>query len=621
MRAARFSRFGGPEVVEIVEVPEPHPGPGEVRIVVRAAGVGLSDGRKRQGLMDQQLPQTMGYEAAGVVDELGDGVTGVTVGDAVFGFDARGAAQAELAVLSDYAPIPASLDFAAAAALPAAVETAVRALDQLGVRDGSTLLVNGASGSVGSAAVQFAVARGARVIGTANPANQDFVRSLGATPVAYGEGLTARVRALCPGGVDLALDVAGSGILPELIDLAGGAEQVITVADFAGAQEYGVAFSRGDSGRAVHALTQVGELVAAGHFRLPPVRTYRLDEIADAHRDSEQGRVRGKLVLLAGPIPGPPYDPELLATVPELEIPPFTPQLLDAMRSDPAVSLAQLGPALARTGVRHEQRSVPGPSGDITLSIFTPAVTRPGMPAMYSIHGGGMIAGDRFGGLDAFGFLDWVAEFGMVLISPEYRLAPTVRGTALAEDCHAGLAWVFEHAAELGADPARIVLAGFSGGGGLAAGTALLNRDLSGPAPLGQLLICPQLDDRGRTLSARQFSRANGARRGLTTEHIAFAWNMVLGEGHLDASPDPVCVPARATDLTGLPPAYIDAGSAEPFRDEAVEYATRIWAAGGQAELHIWAGGWHGFEQASAAQISVAAGAARTSWMRRILSA
>lgn len=618
MKAARFSRFGGPEVLEVVEVPEPHAGPGEVRIAVRAAGIGLSDMKKRQGQMDQTLPQTMGYEAAGVVDELGDGVTGVAVGDRVFGFDASGAAQAEVAVLSVHAPIPASLDFAAAAALPAAIETAVRALDHLGVRDGSTLLVNGASGSVGSAAVQFAVARGARVIGTANKANHDFVRSLGAEPVEYGAGLTARVRALSPSGVDLALDVAGSGVLPELIDLAGAPEHVVTIADFSGAHQHGVAFSRGEDGRAIHALTQVGELIESGRFRLPPVHTYPLADIAEAHRVSEQGRIRGKLVLLVGAIPRPPYDPELLAMVPEQVIPPFTRELLAMMRSTP--DIAELEPALARTGVRHEERTVPGPYGEIVLSIFTPPVVRPGMPAMYSIHGGGMIAGDRFGGLDAFGFLDWVAEFGMVLISPEYHLAPDVQGTSLVEDCHAGLTWTFEHAAELGVDPTRIVLAGFSGGGGLAAGTALLNRDRGGPAPLAQLLICPQLDDRGQTLSARQFSRASGARRGLTAEHLAFAWDMVLGEDHLHASPNPVAAPARALDLSGLPQAYLDAGSAEVFRDEVVQYATKLWAAGGQAELHIWAGGWHGFEQAATAEISIAAGAARKSWMRRVLS-
>ncbi|WP_314172347.1 NADP-dependent oxidoreductase [Streptomyces winkii] len=298
MKAVRFSQFGGPEVLEIVDLPDPHPGPGQVRIAVHAAGVNPGDWKKRKGLMDDELPQTLGHEAAGVVDELGEGVTDVAVGDRAFGFSAEEGAQAELAVLSYYTPIPPSLDFAGAAALPAAIETATRALDQLGVESGSTLLVNGASGSVGSAAVQLAVVRNARVIGIAGPANHEYLRSLGAEPVAYGVRLLERVRALAPGGVDLALDVAGSGVLLELIELAGGTQRVITVADFAGAQEHGVRFSRGDTGRAVHALGEIGELVESGRFSLPVAQTFPLAGVADAHRASEQGQVRGKLVLL-----------------------------------------------------------------------------------------------------------------------------------------------------------------------------------------------------------------------------------------------------------------------------------------------------------------------------------
>ena len=298
MKAVRFSRFGGPEVLEIADLRDPHPGPDQVRIAVRAAGINPSDWKKREGLMDQELPQRMGYEAAGFVDEIGDGAVNVSVGDRVFGFTAEEGAQAELAVLSCYAAIPASLDFAGAAALPAAIETATRALDQLGAASGSKLLINGASGSVGSAAVQLAVVRGARVIGTARPANHEYLSSLGAEPVAYGERLVERVRALAPDGVDLALDVAGSGVLPELIELAGGTEHVITVADFAGARENGVRFSRGDTGRAVHALADIGELIESGRFSLPVARTFPLAEVAEAHRTGEQGHARGKLVLL-----------------------------------------------------------------------------------------------------------------------------------------------------------------------------------------------------------------------------------------------------------------------------------------------------------------------------------
>jgi NADPH:quinone reductase-like Zn-dependent oxidoreductase len=297
MRAVRFSRFGGPEVLELVEVPPPHPGPGEVRIAVRAAGVNASDWRKRAGTMDPELPQMLGHEAAGVVDELGEGVVDVAVGDPVFGVSAAPGAQADSVVLSYWAPVPAGLDVAVAAALPAAVETATRALDTLGVHGGS-VLINGASGSVGGAAVQLAVARGTRVIGVAGPSNQEYLRSLGAEPVVYGEGLAERVRALAPEGVDRALDVAGNGILGELIELTGGPDRVVTVADFDGAARYGVVFSRGDSGRALHALADIGGLIESGRFVPPPVRTFPLEEVAQAHRVGEAGAGRGKLVLV-----------------------------------------------------------------------------------------------------------------------------------------------------------------------------------------------------------------------------------------------------------------------------------------------------------------------------------
>jgi NADPH:quinone reductase-like Zn-dependent oxidoreductase len=149
--------------------------------------------------------------------------------------------------------------------------------------------------------VQLAVARGARVIGTASPASHEYLRSLGAEPVAYGAGLAGRVRALAPDGVDTALDVAGSGVLPELIELAGGPGQVVTIADFGGAQKYGVRFSRGDSGRALYALAEIGELIESGRFALPVAQTFPLAEVAQAHRVSEDGHARGKLVLLVGP--------------------------------------------------------------------------------------------------------------------------------------------------------------------------------------------------------------------------------------------------------------------------------------------------------------------------------
>jgi NADPH:quinone reductase-like Zn-dependent oxidoreductase len=301
VKAIQYNRFGGPEVLELVEVPDPRPGPGQIRVEVRAAGVNPVDWKMRSGMMGGDLPQTTGREVAGVVDELGDGVTDVTLGDRVFGFAATGAGAAELALLADYAPIPPSLDFAAAATLPVAVETAVRTLDLLGIGSGRTVLVNGAAGAVGSAAVQLAKARGAHVIGTASPNNHQYLRSIGAEPTVYGEGLVERVRALAPDGVDAALDAAGGGALPALAELTGDPARVVTIADYAGAGETGVRFSGGmGSERAVHALRDIGELIEAGRFSIPVAKTFALEQIREAHALSETGHVRGKLVLLVG---------------------------------------------------------------------------------------------------------------------------------------------------------------------------------------------------------------------------------------------------------------------------------------------------------------------------------
>jgi NADPH:quinone reductase-like Zn-dependent oxidoreductase len=268
---------------------------------VRAAGVSATDTKIRSGAVDfgDGLPQTTGRDVAGVVDELGEGVADVAVGDRVFGVSDDGAGAAELALLTFRAVVPRSLGFVDAAALPVALETATRGLDQLGVTAGTTLFVNGASGGIGSTAVQLAVARGARVIGSAGPANQGHLRLFGAEPVTYGDGMAGRVRALAPGGVDVALDVAGSGVLPDLVDLAGGAGHVVTLADFAGAEAHGVHFSNGFAdGHAFRALATIGELVDAGRFWLPVDRTYPLDAIAEAHRVSDAGHVRGRLVLV-----------------------------------------------------------------------------------------------------------------------------------------------------------------------------------------------------------------------------------------------------------------------------------------------------------------------------------
>jgi len=167
------------------------------------------------------------------------------------------------------------------------------------VGEGQTVLINGAAGAVGISTVQLARERGARVIGTASAANHDYLRSFGAEPTTYGDGLVERVRALAPDGVDRAIDDAGGGALPALVELAGGPEHVVTIADHQGSQETGVAMTGGpDSKRAWYALREVGELIEAGRFSLPVAQTFPLEQIAEAHRLSEGGHVRGKLVLL-----------------------------------------------------------------------------------------------------------------------------------------------------------------------------------------------------------------------------------------------------------------------------------------------------------------------------------
>jgi NADPH:quinone reductase-like Zn-dependent oxidoreductase len=299
MRAIQFESFGGPEVLRSVEVPEPHAGANQIRVAVKAVGINPIDWKFRQGMMGGDLPRRTGLEVAGVVDELGGGVTDVSIGEEVFGSVEGGNGAADFALLEHYAPIPPSLDFAGAAALTVAVETTARTLDLVDVGDGQTLLVNGAAGAVGISTVQLARERGAKVIGTASPANHDYLRSFGAEATTYGEGLVERVRELAPDGVDRAIDDAGGGALPALVDLAGGPEHVVTIADYQGAQETGVRMTGGASSkRAWYALDEVGGLIEAGRFSLPVAQTFPLEQIAEAHRLSEGGHVRGKLVLL-----------------------------------------------------------------------------------------------------------------------------------------------------------------------------------------------------------------------------------------------------------------------------------------------------------------------------------
>ncbi|NML52126.1 NADP-dependent oxidoreductase [Streptomyces sp. R302] len=303
MDAIVFEEFGGPEVLRYetgAEVPEP--GPGEVRLRVAAAGVNPVDWKTRSGLMTEfhptAFPAVAGIEVAGTVDAIGEGVTGLAVGDEVFGWARSGGyAQYALAGAAEVLPKPTGLSWEAAVGLPVAGETAARVLEQLGVREGETLFLHGAAGVVGTIAVQLAVAAGVTVVGSASAANHDYLRGLGAIPVAYGDGLADRVRAAAPGGVDAVFDAAGFGVLPLAIELAG-KERVVTIAA-TDADEHGVLFSvpETDFGRVRGWLRAQAEGVLAGTLRLRHADTLPLKEAARAQELSEAGHVRGKLVL------------------------------------------------------------------------------------------------------------------------------------------------------------------------------------------------------------------------------------------------------------------------------------------------------------------------------------
>lgn len=298
MRAARFHEYGDTAVLVVEDAPEPHAGPGEVRIKVAAASVNPIDWKLRAGHLQSvypvALPAIPGRDAAGTVDEVGEGVTGVQVGDTVWGLGGLADTTAELAVLSAWAPVPSTWSLEQAAAAGLATATAAGALDTLGDLSGRTLLIEGAAGGVGSAGVELAVARGATVIGTASERNHEFLRSLGAIPTTYGEGLAARVAALAPQGVDAAFDTAGSGSLADLVAIVGDASRVVTVADYTAATLGAVLVSAKNDSSLLAAAAELGE---RGAYTPRVERTFPLDEVASAHEYVQGGHTQGKVVV------------------------------------------------------------------------------------------------------------------------------------------------------------------------------------------------------------------------------------------------------------------------------------------------------------------------------------
>jgi acetyl esterase/lipase len=318
----------------------------------------------------------------------------------------------------------------------------------------------------------------------------------------------------------------------------------------------------------------------------------------------------------------PPLDHELaeplraiLADLPS----PLTPELIPDRRAR-TVAGSLSDEEIRRGGAFDlEERTVPGPPGApaVPVLICRPTATPGPHPVIYNTHGGGMVAGNNRT-VELAGELDRAGELDMAVVAVDYRLAPEHPDPAPVQDCYAGLVWVAEQAGALGFDPGRIVISGNSAGGCLAAGVSLLARDTGGPRLLGQMLQCPMLDDRCETPSAYQLDRVAlwDRQSGLT------GWTALLGSRQ--GTPEVSCyaAPARAIDLSGLPPAFIDVGSVEALRDEAIAYATRIWQAGGEAELHVWSGAFHSFDEwVPGAVVSRTAQGARLAWLRRLLMA
>ncbi|NRQ39125.1 alpha/beta hydrolase [Nonomuraea sp. NN258] len=315
----------------------------------------------------------------------------------------------------------------------------------------------------------------------------------------------------------------------------------------------------------------------------------------------------------------PNLDPELRAALEREPLPPFDVAALTYERL--AVERAQAHALIAAaprraTDVAIEDRHVPGPEGapDVRLRIYRPDGDPAERPGLYWIHGGGMIMGTPEGNDDQL--IEYVEELGLVAVSVDYRLAPEHPHPAPVEDCYAGLAWTAKNAGELGLDPARLAVGGGSAGGGLAAATVLLARDRGGPEVAFQLLVCPMLDDRNTTPSSHEFATAVVWDRAANL----YGWKALLGDlaGTDDVSP--YAAPARATDLAGLPPAFIDVGELEVFRDECADYALRLARAGVSTEFHLYPGAFHGFDvMVPGVELSRRAAATRKAALARAL--
>jgi acetyl esterase/lipase len=313
----------------------------------------------------------------------------------------------------------------------------------------------------------------------------------------------------------------------------------------------------------------------------------------------------------------PKYDPAVISSLEEMKK--HSSKTVEEIRKHAQCSLH---PILERfPDLVHTEYQVPGQDASnlVTISAFkSKKSTNPARPAVYFLHVGGQIAGNRFSALDIA--MSYYTSIDVVTIAVEYRLAPEHPAPAALQDSYAGLVWVADNAAELSIDPGKIMVMGGSGGAPIAAGCAILAKRNNKPRLLAQMLMTPMIDDRGYSVSAKQYE-LDGPWCGVTNR---MAWDCVLGSHNTaQTDVDILVVPGRATvqDLRGLPPTFIDVGEAEVFRDDAVSYASKLWEGGVSTELHVWKGAFHGFDfLAAEAPVAKAAVSAKVSWISRTFS-
>jgi NADPH:quinone reductase-like Zn-dependent oxidoreductase len=303
-KAVRFDEYGGVDVLNVVDVEDPVPGPGQLLVRVKAAGINPGEGKIREGVLHERWPATFpsgqGSDLAGVVEALGDGVDAFRAGDEVIGFTDNRASQAELVAIDaqNATRRPAGVPWEVAGALFVVGATAFAASRAVRPAEGDTVVVSGGAGGVGSLAVQLVRRSGATVIGLASEPNHEWLRGHGVTPLTYGDGVADRIREAAPGGVDAFIDTIGGGYVELALELGVSPDRIDTIADFSAPAKYGVKAEGNAAGASADVLAQLAALIEEGALEMPIAATYPLEQVRQAYAELERNHTRGKIVLL-----------------------------------------------------------------------------------------------------------------------------------------------------------------------------------------------------------------------------------------------------------------------------------------------------------------------------------